>query len=174
MNTDSYSAFANSMDRIRAKLSADTHLNQLLFANVITAFEFYLQTIAVELMNHDGLLIQKVADTNRFKNQKVSLSTALSNDMKQYVIALVQNIVFHNLAEVEPLFREAWNIRIPITQDMLDAIRIRHDIVHRNGCTKQSVLHTIEATQVMKVVDVFDQVAKHVDNHVLRLYGNTV
>lgn len=111
MNTDSYIAFADSMDRIRTKSSADTYLNQLLFANVITAFEFYLQTIAVGLMNHDALLVKKVAETNKFKNQKVALSTALTNDMKQYAISLVQNIVFHNLAEVEPLFREAWNIR---------------------------------------------------------------
>jgi hypothetical protein len=172
MNTDPYIAFADSMDRIRTKSSADTHLNQLLFANVITAFEFYLQTIAVGLMNHDALLVKKVAETNKFKNQKVALSTALTNDMKQYAISLVQNIVFHNLAEVEPLFREAWNISIPITPDILGAIRIRHDIVHRNGCTKQRVFHTIEAAQVLNVVQVFDQVAHHVDKQVLQLYGN--
>jgi hypothetical protein len=64
MNADSYIAFADSMDRIRTKSSADTYLNQLLFANVITAFEFYLQTIAVGLMNHDALLVKKVAETN--------------------------------------------------------------------------------------------------------------
>lgn len=122
-------------------------------------------------MRHDISFIEKVAQTNKFKNQKVPLSTALTNDMQRYVISLVQNIVFHNLAEVEPLFREAWSVRIPITTTMLNAIAIRHDIIHRNGYTKQNAFHDISAELVHAAAGEFEQMAIKVDEQIVMLFG---
>lgn len=171
MSTKAYRTFEASLNAIRKKASSDIHLNQLLFANIITAFESYLQTVATGLMKHDNSLIEKVAQTNKFKNQKIPLSMALTNDMPRYVISLVQNIVFHNLAEVEPLFREAWNVRIPITTAMLNAIAIRHDIIHRNGYTKQSAFHDISAERIHAATDEFEQKAMKVDDQIINLFS---
>lgn len=174
MSTNAYKVFEVSLNAIREKVSQDTHLNQLLFANIITAFESYLQTVALGLMRHDISLIEKVVQTNKFKNQKVPLSTALTNDMHRYVISQVQNIVFHNLAEVEPLFREAWNVRIPITTAMLNAIAIRHDIIHRNGYTKQYAFHDLSADQVHNAAGEFEQKGINIDVQIVKLYGRDI
>lgn len=170
MSTNAYKIFEVSLNAIKEKVSQDIHLNQLLFANIITAFEAYLQTVALGLMRHDISLIKKVVQTNKFKNQKVPLSTAVTNDMQRYVTSIVQNIVFHNLAEVEPLFREAWNVKIPITTAMLDAIAIRHDIIHRNGYTKQNAFHDVSVEQVHTVAGEFDKQAINVDGQIEKLF----
>jgi hypothetical protein len=59
MSTNAYKIFEVSLNAIKEKVSQDIHLNQLLFANIITAFEAYLQTVALGLMRHDISLIKK-------------------------------------------------------------------------------------------------------------------
>ena len=58
-------------------------------------------------------------------------------------IELVNQLVYHNPFRVRNLFREAFDIDVDLSS-LIDDLQKRHDIVHRNGCTKkgESVLVT--------------------------------
>ncbi|MEI6334908.1 MAG: hypothetical protein WCS87_10135 [Methylococcaceae bacterium] len=106
MKTKHYDVFIEAVGVIRKKASSsDDYINKLLFANVVTVFETYLHGIALSLMEADGKIIQQVAGSKKFKTQTIYLHKALSWDLGKYVISLVNKIFFHNLSEVEPLFR---------------------------------------------------------------------
>ena len=99
MNTNHYDVFNTALNTIRnTASSSDDYTNKLLFANVVTVFEAYLQGIALSLMQSDNKIIQQVANSKKFKNHTIQLHTALSWDLSKYVISLVNKIVFHNLS----------------------------------------------------------------------------
>jgi hypothetical protein len=57
------------------------------------------------------------------------------------VISSLGKIIWHNLKQAKKLYKETFNIDFP--QDdiskLLDAILVRHDIVHRNGKTTTGI-----------------------------------
>ena len=44
--------------------------------------------------------------------------------------------MWHNLRKVDGLYREAFDKKLCLTKDLVSAVEKRHDIVHRNGKTK--------------------------------------
>jgi len=71
-----------------------------LLANVVTVFEYYLQSILVSLIQADKKLLIRLAESRKFRNQTISISKAIVNDMQQYTVAMVKSLVFHNLSEI--------------------------------------------------------------------------
>ena len=53
-----------------------------------------------------------VARSEKFKARKLPIYFALRNDLTQYFLQLVSEINFHNLSDIEPLFREAFDVKI--------------------------------------------------------------
>ena len=164
MNTEYYRIFSIGLNEIRSRISDDTYFNRLLMAGVITQFEVYLQSVTVGLITTSRPLMIRLAGSGVFKKQTISLSKAIENDMGKFIVAQVKNIVFHNLSDIEPLFRQAFDIRITVTKEIIGLINLRHDIVHRDGFTKDGVCHDlqhatlVDALQiVLSLVNVIDQ-----------------
>jgi hypothetical protein len=165
MKTSHYDIFNAALGTIRkTAASSDDFTNKLLFANVVTIFEAYLQGIALSLMQSDSKIIQQVASSKKFKNHTIQLHKALSWDLSKYVISLVNKIVFHNLSEVEPLFREAFGIQIIIKDEILKIIEIRHDVIHRNGYTKNGDPSGINKAMVIAAADEFEHFVSDIES----------
>ncbi len=169
MSTESYQDFSNALVKIVGRKSSDAYLNQLLYANVITIFEVYLQDIAFRIMHSSDVYLSKITATNKYRNHKITLTAALTTNIRQYVHALVRNLVFHNLTEVDPFFREAFDVKIPISEEIFTAISKRHDIIHRNGRAKDGKLFLVTETILDDVCRIFDEAARIVDQQVERL-----
>ena len=158
MKTNHYDVFNTALNTIRKTVSSsDEYTTKLLFANVVTVFEAYLQSIALSLLQADKQIIQQVASSKKFKNHTIQLHKALNWDLSKYVISLVNKIVFHNLSEVEPLFREAFDIQIIIKDEILKIIEIRHDVIHRNGYSKKGDPCVINKAMVIAATNEFEQ-----------------
>jgi len=71
MSTEHYQFFSQSLEEIRSKVSDDLHINQLLLANVVTVFEYYLQSILVSLVQADKKLLLRLAGS---RNSEIKLS----------------------------------------------------------------------------------------------------
>ncbi|MEI6269942.1 MAG: hypothetical protein WCP01_13765 [Methylococcaceae bacterium] len=175
MKTKHYDVFIEAVGVIRKKASfSDDYVNKLLFANVVTVFETYLHGIALSLMEADGKIIQQVAGSKKFKTQTIYLHKALSWDLGKYVISLVNKIVFHNLSEVEPLFREAFDVQIIIKDEILKIIEVRHDVIHRNGYTKKGESCGINKDRVMAAADEFEHLVTDIDNKFIVKYAQVL
>lgn len=111
---------------------------KLFYANLVTVMESYLSAIFIETVSADSDLMKKLTKNNKYKNQNVNLYTALTNDMRRFVIGLIKQIVFHNLSNIRPLFRDVLDIEITNEQEILRLIEKRHHIIHRNGFDKNN------------------------------------
>jgi hypothetical protein len=137
MKTIFFKQFEDNIESIQSSIKSDYSL-KLFYANLVTIMETYLSNIFIETVSNNLDLMKKLAKSNIYKNQKVNLYTALTNDMGRYIIGIIQQIIFHNLSNIRPLFREVLNIEVPNDQEILILIEKRHHIIHRNGFDKNN------------------------------------
>jgi RiboL-PSP-HEPN len=112
---------------------------RMLYANVITALESFLCDCFVSEIQHDEKLKRKLIErTEKFQSAKIPMSDVfkLYEDIDRVVNEfLLQEISWHNLPRVLLLFRNVLGVKYDdkMKESLIRAIKIRHDIVHRNG-----------------------------------------
>jgi hypothetical protein len=127
----------NGLDLPRKQAAA---FHNLLFASVIGALETYLSDTIVGAVDKDERLVEKaVAAIPELKVRKVDLPEIFDRvkAIRGEVRDTLLDISFHNLGRVKPLYESVLGIRFPDDlEDIIRAVRTRHDIVHRSGKTK--------------------------------------
>jgi hypothetical protein len=137
MTTEVYEHFRVSLELTRKKLaSADSLIQQMLLAHTVTLMEVYFQQLVELIITRDANLLLKLAQAKHFESHKLTLAAAIKGDPRQYLLAMVKEFNFHSLGDTEPLLRQAFNIKISITPELVDLIKLRNDVVHRNGHNK--------------------------------------
>lgn len=103
MKTKCFDAFQVSLQQVRQKVAIfDALVLKLLIAYTVTLLEVYLQDLVQGLISGDTGLMLKLAESKYFQSHKISLASAIKSDPKHYLQALVKDINFHNLSDVEP------------------------------------------------------------------------
>lgn len=125
------------------KRLSDTHsdnlsLQRMCYSSIITAMEAYLGDILKrEIFERPAVKERFVASYKPFKDQSFSLSRlyeALST-IDAEIIKALDTLSLHNIGTAKSLFRNTLLTEFPEEQLRLigGAVKLRHDIVHRNG-----------------------------------------
>lgn len=118
-----------------------TCLYRLLYVNVITALETYLSDAFISTVATNPLLMRKFIETTPdFQNEKIPLADVFKawEEIEQKARSYLIDVVWHNLGRVKPMYRDTLGIDFPNdVGTIFRAILKRHDIVHRNGKTKE-------------------------------------
>lgn len=173
MNTSIFHEFEASINQIEEQLSSsDDFLRKLLFANIVTAFEVYLHDIFINLLENNNKLLIKLTESDSYKNSKITWKQALTNDMSRYIIVELKSLVFHNLSIIEPLFNKILGITIDYKKDtsIIDIIDVRHDVVHRNGLTKEGQKRNFSKEYLETVLSKITNLVTDIDRQVIEKY----
>jgi len=173
MNTKEFAVFRENITRIKKSFDKENELvNQLLFANIITILEVYLQNSLLDLLSNDKKLLEKLTKSSKFKTNKITLTKALLNDMNIYLKELLKNIVFHNMPDVCLLYKEVLNIEIEYKKDesIINAIEKRHDIIHRNGYSKKAEKINISIEYIKETLEKVNEVVSKIDTQIIDKY----
>ncbi len=170
--TKRYRGFEEKLAVVVSRSSvSDDLLLRLLFANLITLLEAYLYALTKDLIEIDPKLLLNVARSKKFKSRKIPIHFALISDVRQYFLQLVSEVNFHNLSDIEPLFREAFNVKIPLRDDVLQAIKVRHDIVHRDGFNKAGHPAIIDQVTIERTAHSISELVKAIDRQMVERYA---
>ncbi|MGY2492185.1 hypothetical protein [Cupriavidus sp. CP313] len=136
---DEYGAGGEGVLRHSAQI-----IHRMVYASAISALEAFLSdTLMGSVTGHRAFMTQLVENHPAFKQMTTSLSEALNDSfvVHKKVQHYLSNQIYHNLENVQPLYKHAFNVSIfnerEHTQRLLDAVQLRHDIVHRNGKNKR-------------------------------------
>jgi len=148
-------------------------LTRLLYVNVITSLEAYLADFFISAISNNEELKRLFVETNPdFQKQKFSLSEifevreGLDEQVKQYLV----DVVWHHLARVKPMFRDALGVDFPEDMgDLFTAVQIRHDIVHRNGKKKDGSEHTLELSDIEALINRVEKLVGHIEGQAEKL-----
>lgn len=170
---NAYASLEASVQNLRDLLSVnhnprlETTLFQMLYVNSITALEAFLSEFFIGKINSDSASLRAFVESNPdFKNEKFPLSEifkkneSLNNHVKEYLIKLL----WHNLSKLKPMFKASLAIEFPESIEFLmKAVNVRHDLVHRNGKTKDGEIIDISKDDLTQLFDEIILFAKHID-----------
>ena len=174
-NTEFHKAFLSNLEVIKSLLDTkvedalELHFLRLLHVNTITALETFLSDAFINTVMNDRSLIRKFVETNPdFKKQKFSLNEVferfdqIDNEVKRYLL----EIMWHNIEKVRPMYRDTLGINFPSDLgNIFRAIAVRHDIVHRNGRTKEGEETPLSREDLQRLIEEIRAFADTIDSH---------
>jgi hypothetical protein len=136
---------------LQGDIAAQVLARRLAFASVITGLESFLwETVAYWVDEDDTSIINIVTKIPFFRDQTLKLGEifakreTLRNDIKAYL----QDLVWHRWNQVAPLFTLGLGIESPGFKQFEDALKKRHDIVHRSGFSKTGERIDVDVAEI--------------------------
>lgn len=115
-------------------------LNRLAFAYLFSAFETYLWETMVYWLEEDENAATRILDRlPEFANKELKGKDARAfvENAKENIKGYMQRIPWHRWSDVRPLMQIGLDVKVPEFAAFKEDLRIRHDIVHRNGTAKE-------------------------------------
>jgi len=157
--------FREELEELR-KVNDATSVNKrylvfrMTYAYAVTLLEAFLGDTAKSLISSNNRFFKNSRKIDELKNAKYSLDFLATNEMdaKGLAIKELSNILYHNMPKVKRIFEIILNARIEIDISNLERImKIRHDIVHRNGKTKEGEPIILDQTQILEMISHIEQ-----------------
>ncbi len=170
--TDYHATFNDALADVRilaegpVEDDAAACLFRLLYVNVVTALETYLSDAFTNSVIGDRVLLRRFIEiTPDFKKRKLPLSDLFIefDGIDKTAEEFLRELVWHNLARVKPMYRDVLNVNFPDCTPVFRAIKIRHDLVHRNGKTKDGDRIPIDKGHVLALVRQVEQFVQEID-----------
>jgi len=114
-------------------------LQRQIYISIISTLETFLSSSFINLTFDSEDNFKRFVQTHPyFKNQKFELREIFEKQEKLKEIAqkIMLDTIYHNLPTVRNMFVDTFNIKFPDIANVYKAVLTRHDLVHRNGFTK--------------------------------------
>lgn len=141
-------------------------LFRLLYVNVVTTLETYLSDAFTNTVLNSSLLLRRFVETTPdFKKQKLSLADLFTamDDIEEIAKDHLRQLVWHDLARVKPMYRDVLDVDFPDSTPIFRAVKTRHDLVHRNGKTKEGEVIPIDKGHVLALAGEAEQFVHEID-----------
>ena len=168
-----FDSFDNCIAHVREILqtnidgAARDHLLGLLFVNVITAIETYLSDAFINTVLNNKMFLRKfVENCPEFNKRTFILSDlfkkheSIKTEVQDYLLAQM----WHNIKKVKPMYKSTLDVDFPNNlREIFLSIKIRHDLVHRNGKDKDGEVVNIRSEDVAKLIDEASSFINHIN-----------
>lgn len=161
-NTKFHSTFSDEILRLQ-KLSRlnvtdldKKMLNRLVFIGVINCLETYLSDAFINTVLSKKVYLRSFFSSfKEFKYKKINLGDLFIyfDEAEKHATKAMADVTYHNLSKVAKMYESTFSIDFPNFSDIQKYISIRHDLVHRNGKTKEGKKIDINEDDVNKLID---------------------
>ena len=120
----------------------ETHektIRKLVFSGGITFLEDYLSSTLIKEVIQDEVFFRNFVKTyKRINNRKFELGNIYDQLDSLYDIVKKEllDVIYHDLPKVRGMYKDSLGVIFPSIENLMKNIKTRHDIVHRNGKTK--------------------------------------
>jgi hypothetical protein len=130
-------------------------LNRQIFISIIGCMETFLSETFLRLTIENKIFYQAFVQTHpEFKTRKFELREIFMQQ-KQLDLTIKKTIldtIFHNLPTIKNMYEDTFSIHFPPIKEMYSYVLLRHDLVHRNGKTKDGKDVEIADDYIDKVI----------------------
>lgn len=149
---------------------------RLLYVNVITALETYLSDAFIStVVNKPELMRRFIETAPEFQAEKVQLSEVFKavKEIEQKARSYLIDVVWHHLERVKPMYRATLGVEFPADSGTIfRAILTRHDIVHRNGKTKDGKDIQITPKDITDLIGAVEKFVQEIDSQLAKVRSN--
>ena len=142
-------------------------LKRQLFITAIGALETFLSETFINLTHENDEFFRNFIETYpNFKERKFQLNEIYGeyDKLKETAKKEMLEIIYHNLAKVRNMFISTFKIDFPEIAELSKAVNTRHDLVHRNGKTKNGENITIQKETVANLLLIILDFVENISN----------
>jgi hypothetical protein len=169
-NTSFHSTFEASIRDVQRLNTISIHQPDLesafrrqLFVGAISCLEAYLSDALINSILADREALRRfVQSFDQFQQEKIPVSKVFEahGNIESKVKRALLELIYHNLPRLRVIYRSALAIEFPDVSPLMRDVGVRHDIVHRNGRSKDG--KEIEMNR-HRVDDLISKVRKFVE-----------
>jgi hypothetical protein len=169
-NKHLYQTFKSSINNLQKLNEIDlnsTELNSILkrqiYTGLVAAMETFLSDTMINLTLSNKHLIQNFVESYpEFTKQKFELKEIFTqyNRLDHTIRNVLLDTIYHDLRKVREMYRSTFKIEFPDISEPIKCVLIRHDLVHRNGKTKEGVVIDINTEQISKSIETINSFVK--------------
>jgi dGTP triphosphohydrolase len=130
-------------------------LHRQLFISVIGTMETFLSDAFINLTNDNEEYFKNFIKTHpEFKKRKFELREIFEEyeKIKETAKKVMLDTIYHNLPTISQMFMDTFNIKFPAIKDVYDYVLKRHDLVHRNGKTKEGEIVVTDEKAITELI----------------------
>ena len=128
-------------------------IRRLLYLNIIISLETYLgDSFSAVVFKQRPWLERFVHHSSHLREQKIPLSDVFkrAKTVEKDVRDFVGGMSWHDLSNVAKIYKQAFGIKMPEISELIQTgIKDRHDIVHRNGKSRDGEERSWNQDQIM-------------------------
>ena len=183
-SSESYSNYKKGIDSLIKLTNVKIHdsklnrtFRKMVYANLITQMEAYLSDTFIKTVFKYPDLQRKFIETNpRYQKEKIEISNIYSwiNNTEKYIKDELIEITYHNIWKVQNMYKSVLEIEFPDKlKEVQDIILIRHDLIHRDGKTKEDKVIHITISDIKKAVECINKFVIFIEEQFSKKdYGN--
>ncbi len=148
-------------------------VNRMVFAGAVSAMEAFLADVLIRTVLIEEFALKRLLESeSELKKMTSSLVDIHSNPQIVYKKTqdYLSKLLYHNIEKVFALYLIAFKFEIFPSKDLRKllhrAVKIRHDIVHRNGKNLEGEYVELKQEDVVGILEGIKELAAHVDNNV--------
>ncbi len=130
-------------------------LNRQIFIGVIGTMETFLSEVFIKLTLENREYLKNFVCTHpTFRKSKFELKGIFEayDNIEETAKKVMLDTIYHNLPSVSQMFKDTFKIEVPSIQEVYKYVMLRHDLVHRNGMTKEGKPVPIEDKEIVKLI----------------------
>jgi|25_taG_2_1085351.scaffolds.fasta_scaffold17075_1 hypothetical protein len=144
---DHLERFNKEIENLNALLSLNIEdpnlkriLNRQVFIGIIGTLETFLSDLFINLVFDNDIYFKNFIKTHpEFKKRKFQLREIFdeSDKLNETAKKTMLDVIYHNLPTVKEMYEDTFQINFPSIKEVYKYVFQRHDLVHRNGRTKE-------------------------------------
>jgi len=149
---------------------------KMIYANIVTIMEAYLSDTFIKTVLSDVSLQRKFIESNpNYHKEKIEISNVynwLENVIKNINDELI-DITYHNIWKIQKLYKSVLGIDFP--EDLTDIQQIilfRHDLIHRDGKTKDGDILNVTLQDIKNAVEIINEFVSFLERQFALKFSN--
>jgi len=126
-------------------------LKRQIYIGVMGTMETFLSETFVKLALANPANLEKFIKSHpEFSNRKFELKDIFEayKNIEQTAKGVMLDTIYHNLPVVREMYRSTFEIAFPSIKEAIQCVKVRHDLVHRNGKTKDGAAHVLDSDTI--------------------------
>jgi hypothetical protein len=135
-------------------------LNRQMFIGIIGTMETFLADVFINLTFDNDKYFRNFIETHpEFGKRKFELKEIFeqSDKLKETAKKVMLDTIYHNLPIVREIYRDTFEIDFPKIKDAYEYVLKRHDLVHRNGKTKEGEIVVTDENAIEELIKTINE-----------------
>lgn len=175
-NTLFHSTFKNEIENLRhlneiviENPSVDKTLRRQIFVGVIASMETYLSDAFINTTLKSEKFTKSFVSTFKdFKERSIRLSELFEYHNKIDIVCrqAMLDVLYHNLPKVKGMYKDTLDVDLGDIGIAHKAVQKRHDLVHRNGKSKEGTNLQLTKESIKKLLSDIENFITKIDNQI--------